>query len=107
MNALQIFEPNPDTVYGIDAVAHLAQIPRRTILVYCKHGLVSPLNGAGEEGYYFDGEAIRELRWIESLRRVCDSELDAFKIIVDLLKEVRNLRKELAQIEHHPRWSSF
>ena len=41
--ALQLFEPDPQTVYTIEATAHLVDVPRRMVLVYYKLGLVSPV----------------------------------------------------------------
>ncbi len=42
--ALRIFEPDPDAVYSIEFTERLTQIPRRTIAIYVKHRLVSPLS---------------------------------------------------------------
>jgi DNA-binding transcriptional MerR regulator len=64
-HALQLFEPEANTVYSIEAAGHIAQVPRRTILVYCKHGLVSLVPNPHRNGYYFNEEAIRTLRHIE------------------------------------------
>jgi hypothetical protein len=36
--AMQLFEPDPHTVYTIEEAAHLAQMSRHMILVYCKRG---------------------------------------------------------------------
>ena len=47
--ALQLFDPPADAVYSIEAAAKLAGVPRRTILVYCKHRLLSPLIDDGVE----------------------------------------------------------
>jgi len=66
--ALRIFEPDPDAVYSIEITERLTQIPRRTIAIYVKHRLVSPLLERGG-GMFFDEEAIRMLRRIEQLHR--------------------------------------
>jgi hypothetical protein len=39
---IQLFEPPPDAIYTIEATSHLVNVPRRTILVYCKHQLLAP-----------------------------------------------------------------
>ena len=67
--ALRIFEPDPDAVYSIEITERLTQIPRRTIAVYVKHRLVSPMVEQGG-GMFFDEEAIRLLRRIENYARV-------------------------------------
>src|SRR5437764_14395175 len=90
--ALQLFDPPADAVYSIEAAAKLAGIPRRTILVYCKHGLLSPLTDNGVEGYSFDGDGIRSLRRIEALRAVCGDDFTGIKIILELTKELEHLQ---------------
>ncbi len=94
-SGLQLFEPDPQTVYTIEATAHFVDVPRRTVLVYCKLGLVSPVVDPGCGGYYFNDEAIRLLRRIEYLRHVCGINLSGIKMILDLVNEVERLRAEV------------
>ena len=89
---LRLFDPPADTVYTIEAAAQLAGVPRRTILVYCKHRLLSPLTDDGVEGYSFDGDGIRLLRRIEALRAVCGDDFTGIRIILDLTKELERLQ---------------
>jgi DNA-binding transcriptional MerR regulator len=98
--ALQLFEPSPDAVYTIEATAHLVDLPRRTILVYCKHGLVSPARAKTGSGYYFDRDAIRALRRIDSLRSVCGDDLPGIKIILDLTSELERLHSEVRSLRN-------
>jgi DNA-binding transcriptional MerR regulator len=95
ITALQLFEPDARVVYTLDAVASLTQIRRRLIVVYCKHGLVSPVMDPACSGWYFNDEAIRILRRIENLRTAYGLNLVGLKLIVDLLTEVERLREEL------------
>ena len=88
---LQLFDPPADAVYTIEAVAQLAGVPRRTILVYCKHRLLSPLD-TEVEGYSFDGDGVRSLRRIEALRTVCGDDFAGIRIILDLTKELERLQ---------------
>jgi hypothetical protein len=37
---LQLFEPSPDAIYAIEAVAQMTNVPRHTILVYCRYKLL-------------------------------------------------------------------
>jgi DNA-binding transcriptional MerR regulator len=89
--AIQLFEPPEDAVYTIDATAHLVGIPRRTILVYCKHRLLSPVINARDRGYSFDRDGIRALRRIDALRVICGQDLSGIKIILDLTRELERL----------------
>jgi len=88
---LQLFDPPADSVYTIEAAAQLAGLPRRTILVYCKHRLLSPLD-TEVEGYSFDGEGVRSLRRIEALRTVCGDDFAGIRIILDLTKKLERLQ---------------
>ena len=90
--AIQLFEPDPHTVYNIETAAHLAQMSRRMILVYCKHGLISPVAKARRHGYSFNGNAIRSLRRIQNLRTVRGINVAGIKIILSLSNEVEKLR---------------
>jgi DNA-binding transcriptional MerR regulator len=89
--AIQLFEPPEDAIYTIDATAHLVGVPRRTILVYCKHQLLSPVINGRDGGYCFDRDGVRALRRIEALRAVCGDDLSGIKIIIDLTKELERL----------------
>jgi DNA-binding transcriptional MerR regulator len=86
---LQLFDPPADAVYTIEGgpADGGTGLPRRTILVYCKHRLLSPLD-TGVEGYSFNGDAIRSLRRIEALRTVCGDDLAGIRIILDLAEEL-------------------
>jgi DNA-binding transcriptional MerR regulator len=95
VRALQRFEADPQVVYSIDMVAHLANVPRRVILMYYKHGLVSPASDPLQGGYYFDAEAIRALRQIEQLRNRWGINLAGTRVILDLMNEVEELRDQV------------
>ena len=84
-----LFDPPPDAAYTIEATAHLVDVPRRTIMVYCKHRLLSP--ALTEHGYYFDRQGIRALRRIEALRPICGDDLAGIKIILDLTDALERL----------------
>ena len=92
--ALQIFEPDPDAVYSIEITERLTQIPRRTIAIYVKHRLISPVVEQGG-GMFFDEEAIRMLRRIEQLRTGYGVNLPGIKMIVQLLDELEQRQMEL------------
>ena len=66
---IQLFEPPENAVYTLDATAHLVGVPRRTILVYCKHRLLSPVINGRYGGYCFDRDAVHVLRHMRSSSR--------------------------------------
>ena len=65
------------------------------IVVYCKYGLVSSAVDPIGNGYYFDRNAIRTLRRIESLRSVCGDDLSGIKIILDFMSQLERLQSEV------------
>lgn len=92
---IQLFEPPEDAIYTIDATAKLVSISRRTILVYCKHRLLSPVVSATAKGYSFDRNGIRALRRIEALREICGDDLAGIKIILTLTSELELLNSKV------------
>ena len=95
ITTLQLFEPDARAVYTLEAAARLTQLPRRLIAVYFRYGLVSPVMDPACSGWYFNDEAIRILRRIEYLRTTCGLNIACLKLIMDLAREVEQLREEL------------
>lgn len=92
---LELFQPKPDFLYSLDAAAHLAGVTRRSILIYCRAGLVQPVIQPPYDVMGFTEEAIYTLRRIERLRTVDGLDLAWIKTFFDLLDEVDRLRAEL------------
>jgi DNA-binding transcriptional MerR regulator len=82
-------------VYSIEAVVHITQTPRHQIAVYCRHGLISPVTTPERDGWWFDQEAIRELRRIECLRVDYGMNLAGLRVISELYREVERLHEEV------------
>ena len=99
--ALDLFQPKPNVYYSLDAAAHLAGVPRRSILIYCRAGLVKPHFQPPHGVMEFTEEAIYTVRRIEHLRTVYGLDLAWLKTMFDLLDEVERLRAELRFFRHH------
>jgi DNA-binding transcriptional MerR regulator len=93
--ALELFQPKPNVLYSLDAAAHLSSVPRRSILIYCRAGLVRPVVQPPYGVMEFTEEAIHTLRRIEYLRTVHDADLAVLKTMFELLDEVERLRAEV------------
>lgn len=93
--SVEVFLPKPNILYGLDAAAHLAGVSRRSILLYCRAGLVRPVVQPPEQVLEFTEEAIRTVRKIEYMRTVQGLDVAWIKTIFDLLDEVERLRAEL------------
>jgi DNA-binding transcriptional MerR regulator len=92
---IQLFEPPADAVYTIEATSRIVDMPRRTILLYCRHRLLAPAVETVEHGYYFDRDAIRALRRIQVLRDICGDDFAGIKIILDLTAALERLRSDI------------
>jgi DNA-binding transcriptional MerR regulator len=88
-SSLQLFDPDPAVFYSIDVVERLAQMPRRAILICCRHGLVSPVADPEISGYFFNREAIRVFRCIEYLQVSRGVNFAGIKFILNLANEVQ------------------
>jgi len=93
--ALEMFQPEPNVLYSLDAAAHLAGVPRRSILIYCRAGLVQPVFQPPYGVMGFTEEAIHTVRRIEHLRALHRIDLAWVKVLFDLANEVERLRAEV------------
>jgi DNA-binding transcriptional MerR regulator len=93
--ALELFEPKPNVLYSLDATAVLAGVPRRSIVIYCRAGLVRSVVQPPYGVMEFTEEAIYTLRRIEHLRTVHGLDIAWIKVLFDLIDEVERLRAEL------------
>ena len=99
--ALELYQPKPNVLYSLDATAYLAGVPRRSILIYCRAGLVRPVVQPPYGVMEFTEEAIYTVRRIEYLRTVHGLDLAWLKTMFDLLEEVERLRAELRFLRNH------
>ena len=93
--ALVVFQPQPDMFYNLEAAAHLAGVPRRSLLIYCRAGLVQPVVQPPYGMLEFTEETIYTVRRIEQLRSVHGLTLAWIKTIFELHDEVERLRAEV------------
>lgn len=93
--SVAVFQPNPNVLYSLEVAAHLAGVPRRALLVYCRAGLVRPHFEPPYGVMVFSEEAIHAVRRIERMRTAHAMDLTLLKTLFDLLDEVDRLRAEL------------
>lgn len=93
-NGLELFDPRPDAVYSLEAICHLTGVPRRTVLIYCRNGLIAPCKPDGQP-LEFGEEAIYLVRRIETLRNVHGINLAGVRMVLGLVREVQKLREEM------------
>jgi len=87
--------PRPDVFYGLDEAAGLSGVPRRTLLMYCRAGLVRPVYQPPYGVMEFTEEAILAVRRLERLRLEHGLGMAWLQAMAGLLEEVEHLRAEL------------
>lgn len=92
---LELYQPRPDALYDLDAAAQIAGVARRTLLIYCRAGLIRPILQPPYEIMAFTEEAILTVRRIEFLRAAYGIDLAGIKTMLELLGEVERLRAEV------------
>jgi DNA-binding transcriptional MerR regulator len=91
MNALQLYQPEPGSLYTVETTARIAGVHPDKILLYLERGLLAPVDRES----HFDDASIRALRRIEYLHTYRDINLTGTRIILDLLDQVERLSQEL------------
>jgi hypothetical protein len=93
--AVELFQPNPNVLYNLDAAAHLAGVSRRSMLIYCRTGLVRPVFQEPYGVMAFTEETIYTVRRIEDVRAAHGADVVWIKAMFDLAHEVERLRAEV------------
>lgn len=92
---IELHDPQPGVLYNLEGVVHLTGVSRRSILLYCKSGLVRARQDPEVGSLAFDDEAIYTIRRVEYLRSDRGINLDGIRMIFDLMHEVRRLEHEM------------
>ena len=96
MPALQIYQPEPDSLYSVESVARITGVNPEKILLYLQRGLLAP----ADRESHFDEASIRMLRRIEYLHTHYDINLTGTRIILDLMDQVERLSEQLQFLRH-------
>jgi hypothetical protein len=99
--ALDLFQPNPNVLYSLDATAHLARVSRRSILIDCRAGVVRPVFQPPYGVMVFTEEMIYTVRRIEDVRAAHGIGVAWIKSMFDLVDEVERLRAEVRFFRNH------
>ena len=99
--ALDTYQPKPHSLYSLDIAAHIAGVPRRSILIYYRAGLVPSVFQPPYGVMAFTEEAIHKVRCIEHMRILHGSDLNMLITLFSLLEEIDHLRTELRFLRQH------
>ena len=94
-SALERFTPQAGAVYPIDTIAHLAGVPRHTVMLCCRHHLIVPHQDPEYGGFHFDVGTIPTLQRVDYLHRQCEINFAGVRIILGLMEEVERMRERL------------
>lgn len=94
IRSLTPYQPDVGSVYTLEDTAVLTGVGRRTIVLYSRAGLVSPITVPEKDGWNFSGATLLTLRRIEQLRTLCGANLSGVKLILRLMDEVEHLRAD-------------
>lgn len=76
-------------------MVHLTGASRRSVLVYCRSGLVQSRQETDTGPLAFDDEAIYSIRRIEYLRSARGINLEGIRLIFELRAKLRRLEDEM------------
>src|SRR5215207_2532329 len=97
VHSLQPFAPDPDAVYPIDTIAHLADVPRHMVLLCCRHRVITPQIDPEYGAYCFSSDVIPILKRVDYLYRECGINFTGVRIILGLMEEVETLRNRVRE----------
>jgi DNA-binding transcriptional MerR regulator len=83
------------TVYTIETVEKVTQLPKEQILLYYREGLITPQATTDDENLTFDEQAVHRLRRFRFLIAQYEINHVGLKHFAALLDEVERLREEL------------
>ena len=101
MLAVEAYQPNPGALYFLEAAAHLASASRRSILIYCRAGLLRPLFLPPYAVMAFTEEEVYRARQIEEMRTAHGVSLPWIRTMFALLDDLARLRAEVRFLRKH------
>jgi DNA-binding transcriptional MerR regulator len=96
---LPVYDAETDMTYTIDVVAELAGVDSQMVLHYQEQGFIRAVDATSQAPVEFDDESLRRIRQIEHLRRTCAVNDAGLKLILGLLHEIEDLRRERRQAQ--------
>lgn len=92
---LRVLSPSNEAPYSIDDLARLAAVPPSLVQRYLDEGLLDPIAGNARTAWFFDDNALFELRLIQRLRRELGVNIAGVAVIRQLQRQIEELEREL------------
>ena len=96
---LRMVSPSNQAPYSIEELARLAGVPPALVQRYLDEGLLEPVAGHARTAWFFDDNALFELRRLQRLRRELGVNLAGVAVIHDLLRQIDELKAELDRLK--------
>lgn len=90
-----VYHPGAETCYPLETTARLAGVERRTLLVYCRHGMIRPVRKQPGDVWLFTDETVHTIRRLEQLRQLHGVNLTGLRLIMELQHRLERLEQEL------------
>jgi DNA-binding transcriptional MerR regulator len=96
---LRILSPTRQAPYTLDELASLGGVPPALVQRYFDEGLLEAVAGNSRTAWFFDDNALFELRRIQRLRRELGVNIAGVAVIRDLLEQIDELKAELEHLK--------
>src|SRR6185503_15386276 len=97
---LRIVSPSNQSPYTLEELARLGGVPPALAQRYVDEGLLEPVAGHPRTAWFFDDNALFELRRIERLRHELGVNIAGVAVIRDLLRQIDELKAELERLRN-------
>lgn len=95
---LRMVSPASEAPYSLDELARLAEVPPALAQRYFDEGLIRAVAGNARTAWFFDDEALYELRLIQRLRRELGLNIAGVAVVRELQRQIAELRAQLEQL---------
>jgi DNA-binding transcriptional MerR regulator len=95
---LRIVSPAKQAPYTLEELARLADTPEDLVRRYLDESLIEPVAGHTRTAWFFDENALYELRCIQRLRRDLGVNIPGIAVIRQLQREIERLKQQLHEL---------
>ena len=95
---LRMVSPSNEGPYSLEDLARLADMSPALAQRYSDEGLIQPIAGNARTAWFFDDDALYELRLIQRLRRELGVNVAGVAIIRELQRQITELKAEIERL---------
>ena len=95
---LRMLSPSSRAPYTLEELASQAGTSPALVQRYLEEGLLEPVAGNARTAWFFDDNALFELRRIQRWRRELGLNIPGVAVVRDLLRQIDDLKAELERL---------